>query len=59
MKLEERHKLDLSRIVKKISRIHGVVGIFLFGSLARGDYDKYSDYDLLVLFEDKVLMWKN
>jgi hypothetical protein len=42
-----------------ISRIHDVVGVFLFGSFARGDYDEYSDYDLLVLFEDKALMWQN
>jgi hypothetical protein len=39
------------------SKIQGVVGILLFGSLARGDFDEYSDYDLLVLFEDKGLMW--
>jgi predicted nucleotidyltransferase len=42
-----------------VSKIRGVVGIFLFGSLARGDYDEYSDYDLLVLFEDKALMWRS
>jgi predicted nucleotidyltransferase len=42
-----------------ISRIRGVVGVFLFGSFARGDYDEYSDYDLLVLFEDKISMWQN
>lgn len=59
MKLEERHVLDLNDIVDVVSKIHGVVGIFLFGSLARGDYDEYSDYDLLVLFEDKALMWRS
>jgi len=59
MRLEERHMLDLSKVVNVLSKIHGVVGVFLFGSLARGDYDEYSDYDLLVLFEDKVLMWQN
>jgi predicted nucleotidyltransferase len=59
MHLEERHISDLNKIVDTLSKIHGVIGVFLFGSLARGDYDAYSDYDLLVLFEDKTLMWRN
>jgi predicted nucleotidyltransferase len=59
MHLEERHISDLNKIVDTLSKIHGVIGVILFGSLARGDYDAYSDYDLLVLFEDKVLMWQN
>lgn len=59
MKLKERHMLDLSDIVNVVSKIQGVVGILLFGSLARGDYDEYSDYDLLVLFEDKAPMWRS
>jgi predicted nucleotidyltransferase len=59
MKLKEKHILDLSKIVNAASKIQGVIGILLFGSLARGDYDEYSDYDLLVLFEDKTLMWRS
>jgi len=59
MRLEERHVLDLSKVVDVLSRIQGVVGVFLFGSFARGDYDEYSDYDLLAIFEDKNLMWRN
>ena len=59
MRLKERHVLDLNSVVDVASRIQGVVGIFLFGSFARGDYDEYSDYDLLVLFEDKALMWQS
>ena len=59
MKLKERHMSNLSDIVNVVSKIQGVVGIFLFGSLARGVYDEYSDYDLLVLFEDKALMWRS
>jgi predicted nucleotidyltransferase len=51
--------LDLNDIVNVVSKIQGVVGILLFGSLARGDFDEYSDYDLLVLFEDKVSMWRS
>jgi len=59
MRLRERHVLDLNNVVDAVSRIRGVIGIFLFGSLARGDYDEYSDYDLLVVFEDKALMWQS
>ena len=41
-----------------MSQIQNVVGIILFGSQARGDYDEFSDYDLLILFENKPLMWE-
>lgn len=59
MRLKEKHVLDLDRIVDVASRIRGIMGVFLFGSFARGDYDEYSDYDLLVLFGDKTSMWQN
>ncbi len=59
MRLKEEHISDLSNIVDAVSRIQGVVGVFLFGSLARGDYDEYSDYDLLVVFENRASMWRN
>jgi predicted nucleotidyltransferase len=59
MKLKETQISDLSEIVNTVSKIQGVTGIILFGSLARGDYDEYSDYDLLVLFENKTSMWQN
>jgi len=59
LRLKERYVLDLSKIVDVVSKIPGVIGVFLFGSLARGDYDEYSDYDLLVIFADKAMMWRN
>ena len=59
MSLKEKHISDLKGIVEVISRFQSVVGVFLFGSIARGDYDEYSDYDLLVVFEDKVSMWRS
>jgi predicted nucleotidyltransferase len=59
VRLKERHVSDLNSVVDVISRIHDVVGVFLFGSFARGDYDETSDYDLLVLFENKASMWQN
>jgi len=51
--------LDLGKIVDVVSKVQGVVGVFLFGSLARGDFDEFSDYDLLVVFEDKAVMWRS
>lgn len=59
MHLEERHESNLDKIIDVLARIQGVIGVFLFGSFARGDYDAFSDYDLLVLFEDKAKMWRN
>jgi len=58
MKLNEQQKLTLNDFVNSVSKIQGVVGIVLFGSQARGDYDEFSDYDLLVLFENKRVMWE-
>ena len=58
MSLKTKHILDLKGIVDVISRFEGVVGVLLFGSVVRGDYDEYSDYDLLVIFEDKPSMWQ-
>nr|MDO8099432.1 nucleotidyltransferase domain-containing protein [Candidatus Njordarchaeota archaeon] len=59
MRLREGQILDLSSIVDVVSRIQSVVGVFLFGSFARGDYDEYSDYDLIVVFEDNDSMWRS
>ncbi|MGB9694214.1 MAG: nucleotidyltransferase domain-containing protein [Fervidobacterium sp.] len=56
--MKENQILDLKGIVDILSKFEGVVGVILFGSFARGDYDDYSDYDLLVLFEGKSSMWR-
>lgn len=50
---------DLDRLVQSVASVEGVVAIILFGSRARGDYDEYSDYDLLVVFSDDEVMWRN
>lgn len=57
--MKEKHISDLNEIANAASKIQGVTGILLFGSLARGDYDEHSDYDLLVLFENKESMWQS
>jgi len=59
MALKEELESDLCRITSAIVQVNGVVAVILFGSRARGDYDEYSDYDLLVLFEDEEVMWEN
>jgi predicted nucleotidyltransferase len=50
---------DLDKLVRAIVAVRGVVAVILFGSRARGDYDEYSDYDLLVIFENEGVMWEN
>ncbi|MEM4523385.1 MAG: nucleotidyltransferase domain-containing protein, partial [Nitrososphaeria archaeon] len=53
MNLKEKLEYDLNNLVETISSIKEVLAIILFGSIARGDYDEYSDYDILVIFKDK------
>lgn len=59
MQLRSEVESDLDSLVKAIADVEGVVAVILFGSRARGDYDEYSDYDLLVIFEDDEVMWRN
>jgi len=59
MKLVGKLESDLDRLVEAISNVEGVLAIILFGSRARGDYDEYSDYDLLVVFQNDEVMWEN
>jgi predicted nucleotidyltransferase len=59
MELEKGRTSALNEVVRVVSEFTGVVAIILFGSLARGDYDEFSDYDLLVLFEERELMWRS
>ena len=59
MQLRSEVKSDLDSLAKAIANVEGVVAVILFGSRARGDYDEYSDYDILVVFHDDEVMWKN
>ncbi len=59
MRLRGQLASGLGKVVDVIAKVDGVVGVILFGSLARGDYDEHSDYDLLVIFEDKPSMWRS
>ena len=44
---------EIEHVVDRMKRVEGVIGVVLFGSYSRGDYDEGSDVDLLVVFEDK------
>jgi len=59
VKLESELQSDLDRLIKAITSVEGVVAVILFGSRARGDYDEYSDYDILVVFQSDEVMWRN
>ena len=41
------------KVVRAIMRKHGVTRAYLFGSRARGDARKNSDYDFIVKFKGK------
>jgi len=40
----------IQKAMDKIKAIEGVIGVVLFGSYSRGDYDEGSDVDVLVVF---------
>jgi len=42
----------LNELSKKLAKTHAITGI-LFGSMARGDYDKRSDVDILLIYDKK------
>jgi predicted nucleotidyltransferase len=48
----------LDKLVESVSSIPGVVAIILFGSVARGEADEYSDIDVLVLFKNRDSLWR-
>jgi len=59
MRSLNRLESSLSEIVNAIKAVDGVIGITLFGSVARGEADEGSDIDLLVLFENEDKMRRN
>lgn len=44
---------EIEYVVDEVKKIKGTIGIVLFGSYSREDYDEGSDIDLLVVFKDK------
>lgn len=53
--MDERLKRFIEMAALKISDLSGVEGILLFGSVAKGAYNKYSDIDLAVVTGNKKL----
>ncbi|GEQ20490.1 MAG: uncharacterized protein PWP67_330 [Clostridium butyricum] len=50
--LDEKLRLEIGMLKNFISEILKESKIYLFGSIAKGNYNKNSDIDLLVLIED-------
>ena len=48
----------LNELSKKLARTHAIAGL-LFGSMARGDYDKRSDIDVLLIYARKEELEKD
>ena len=56
MRLQVYEKIE--HVADKLESVEGVIGVVLFGSYSRGDYDEGSDIDLLVIFRDKDTLEK-
>ncbi|MEM2122808.1 MAG: nucleotidyltransferase domain-containing protein [Candidatus Bathyarchaeia archaeon] len=44
---------EIEQLINRLEEVEGVVGIILFGSYSKGDFDEGSDVDLLIVFNDK------
>jgi len=51
LQLEVYEKIE--HVAGKMKTAKGVVGVVLFGSYSRGDYDEGSDVDFLIVFDDR------
>jgi len=49
----------IERVVDRMREVEGTIGVVLFGSYSRGDYDEGSDIDLLVVFRNKSALNKS
>lgn len=53
LRVEEELKAYLRTFVAKMSAVPEVEGVLLFGSLAKGSYNQYSDIDILLVVDGK------
>lgn len=44
---------EIEYITDRMKRIDGVIGVILFGSYSRGDFEEGSDIDILAIFKDQ------
>ena len=56
--LSEMEQKSINQLKKRLSDVFHVRSLILFGSKARGDYQKWSDVDILVLVEEEN-NWRN
>lgn len=50
---------EIEHITDKIKKVNGIIGVILFGSYSRGDFEEGSDIDLLAIFEDEKNLENN
>ena len=48
---------EIKKMVKSVIPKNDIESVILFGSMARGDFNKNSDYDLLLILKKK-LSWE-
>ena len=51
--MEDALKDFIAKFVEKVGKMDSVMGVLLFGSVARGEYNEYSDIDVLVVTESQ------
>ncbi|MEM3572359.1 MAG: nucleotidyltransferase domain-containing protein [Candidatus Micrarchaeaceae archaeon] len=51
--IDDRLRRFIERVVAALAAIEGIEGVLLFGSVAKGTYNEYSDIDLLVVVKHK------
>jgi predicted nucleotidyltransferase len=44
---------ELDKVIENLKKQDNVLGIILFGSLIKGNFDKYSDVDLYIIFKKR------
>ena len=52
MAMAQVQDLVLDKVINRLKREFPIKRAYLFGSRARGDYHKKSDYDLLIIVEE-------
>lgn len=53
------HFKALEKFLKELKKKETVLGVILFGSLAKGEFLPHSDIDILVIFKNKVKFLEN
>jgi len=53
------HFKALEKFLKELKKNESVLGVILFGSLAKGEFLPHSDIDILVIFKNRVSFLEN